>query len=262
MTLAEGLAQSINTIAVQVAERAGIPHVIAVANRLGITSELARDASIALGTNEVNLLELVSAYAPFANGGNGVLAYGITEIRDSAGKIIYRRTGSGPGQVVAARRGRADERDAGRGHRATAPARPPRCRAPPPARPARPRIIATPGSSATPPTSSPACGSATTTTRAMEQGDRRLAAGARMESIHAGRDAGHAGPAVARWRTADGNRSASGRCTNVSGQFLRVALAANHRRGDHDNDPAGARHRGAAAPAKLIISQYMQLLRF
>jgi penicillin-binding protein 1A len=101
MSLAEGLAQSVNTIAVQVAERAGIARVIAVANRLGITSELARDASIALGTGEVNLLELVSAYAPFANGGTGVLGYGISEIRDSDGKIVYRRTGSGPGPVVA-----------------------------------------------------------------------------------------------------------------------------------------------------------------
>ena len=101
MTLAEGLAQSINTIAVQVAERAGIARVIAVANRLGITSDLAKDASIALGTNEVNLLELVAAYAPFANGGIGVLAYGISEIRDSEGKTVYRRAGSGPGSVVA-----------------------------------------------------------------------------------------------------------------------------------------------------------------
>jgi penicillin-binding protein 1A len=101
MSLAEGLAQSINTIAVQVAERAGIPRVIAAANRLGISSDLARDASIALGTGEVNLLELVSAYAPFANGGMGVLAYGISEIQDSAGHILYRRSGSGPGPVVA-----------------------------------------------------------------------------------------------------------------------------------------------------------------
>jgi penicillin-binding protein 1A len=100
ISLAEGLAESINTIAVQVAQRAGIPQVIAVANRLGITSELARDASIALGTNEVNLLELVSAYAPFANGGNGVLAYGITEISDTGGRVLYRRSGSGPGQVI------------------------------------------------------------------------------------------------------------------------------------------------------------------
>src|SRR5205823_5158739 len=102
MSLAEGLAQSINTIAVQIAERAGIPRVIAAANRLGITSELARDASIALGTNEVNLLELVSAYAPFANGGNGVLPHGIAEIRDSDGKTLYRRSGSGPGVVITA----------------------------------------------------------------------------------------------------------------------------------------------------------------
>jgi penicillin-binding protein 1A len=101
MSLSEGMAQSVNTIAVQVAERAGIKNVIATASRLGITSNLARDASIALGTNEVNLLELVSAYAPFANGGTGVLGYGISEIRDSAGKIVYQRSGSGPGPVVA-----------------------------------------------------------------------------------------------------------------------------------------------------------------
>jgi penicillin-binding protein 1A len=100
ISVAEALAESINTVAVQVAQRAGIPRVIAVANRLGITSELTRDASIALGTNEVNLLELVSAYAPFANGGTGVLAYGITEIRDTSGKVVYRRSGSGPGPVV------------------------------------------------------------------------------------------------------------------------------------------------------------------
>src|SRR6185436_15085933 len=48
-------------------------------------------------TGEVNLLELVSAYAPFANGGTGVLAYGIGEIRDSDGRLVYRRSGSGPG---------------------------------------------------------------------------------------------------------------------------------------------------------------------
>ncbi|HZT86743.1 MAG TPA: PBP1A family penicillin-binding protein [Stellaceae bacterium] len=102
MTMAEGLAQSINTIAVQVAQRAGVANVVAVANRLGISSELSPDASIALGTNEVNLLELVSAYAPFANGGSGVLAYGIAEITDSGGRVIYRRSGSGPGQVIPA----------------------------------------------------------------------------------------------------------------------------------------------------------------
>ncbi len=56
--------------------------------------------SLALGTSEVNLLELVSAYAPFANGGNGAWPHGISEIRDGAGKIVFRRTGSGLGRVV------------------------------------------------------------------------------------------------------------------------------------------------------------------
>jgi penicillin-binding protein 1A len=101
MTLAHALADSINTVAVRVAERAGIGHVIAVASRLGITSTLPRDASIALGTADLNLLELTAAYAPFANGGGGVIPYGIREIRDRAGHVVYRRQGSGPGPVVA-----------------------------------------------------------------------------------------------------------------------------------------------------------------
>ena len=117
MTMAEALAQSINTIAVQVALRAGIDNIVAVAHRLGIASPLTRDASIALGTDEVNLLELVSAYAPFANGGAGVWPYGIAEIRDSDGNILYRRAGSGPGRVVSAECNRGNERDAERGHR-------------------------------------------------------------------------------------------------------------------------------------------------
>jgi penicillin-binding protein 1A len=56
--------------------------------------------SLALGTGEVNLVELVAAYAPFANGGAGVWPYGIAEIRDSDGKVVFRRTGSGAGRVM------------------------------------------------------------------------------------------------------------------------------------------------------------------
>ena len=48
------------------------------------------------------MLELVSAYAPFANGGAGVWPHGIAEIRDSDGNILYRPAGSGPGRVVSA----------------------------------------------------------------------------------------------------------------------------------------------------------------
>src|SRR4029077_235756 len=100
MTLAEGLAQAINTIGVEVAQRAGIRNVVKVAHRLGISSALAPEMSLALGTGEVNLVELVAAYAPFANGGAGVWPYGIAEIRDSDGKVVFRRTGSGAGRVM------------------------------------------------------------------------------------------------------------------------------------------------------------------
>ncbi len=100
MTLAEALAQSINTIAVQVALRAGVDNIVAVAHRLGISSPLTRDASLALGADDVNLMELTSAYAPFANGGTGVWAYGIAEVSDRGGHVLFRRNGSGAGRVV------------------------------------------------------------------------------------------------------------------------------------------------------------------
>ncbi len=47
---------------------------VRTAHRLGIASKLEPNASIALGTSEVSVLELVGAYAPFANGGMAVIA--------------------------------------------------------------------------------------------------------------------------------------------------------------------------------------------
>ena len=65
-----------------------------------VAGELRRDFSTALGASETSLIELTSAFAPFANGGNGVLPYAIVEIKDSNGRVLYRRAGTGPGQVV------------------------------------------------------------------------------------------------------------------------------------------------------------------
>ncbi len=100
ITAREALARSVNTATVRVAQRAGIDRVIAVAGRLGIGSPLRRDLTTALGASEVSLYELTAAFAPFANGGMGVLPYAITEIHDSAGNVLYRREGSGPGRVI------------------------------------------------------------------------------------------------------------------------------------------------------------------
>jgi penicillin-binding protein 1A len=100
MTMAEALAESINTIAVQIGQRAGMKNVVAVAHRLGISSDLNPDPSLALGTGEVTLLELTGAYCAFASGGNGAWPYGIAEIHDTSGKLLYRRQGGGPGRVI------------------------------------------------------------------------------------------------------------------------------------------------------------------
>ena len=70
------------------------------ARRLGIHSTLHARPSIALGTGEVTLLELTGAYAPFANGGQGVLPHLITRVRDGDGRVLYRRQRSTTGQVA------------------------------------------------------------------------------------------------------------------------------------------------------------------
>ncbi len=101
VTLRQALAKSINTVAVQLSEQVGRKRVIAVARRLGLSGKFNATPSLALGAGEVSLLELTAAYAPFANGGDGVLPYAIEEIRDHKGTVLYRRSGSGSGRVVA-----------------------------------------------------------------------------------------------------------------------------------------------------------------
>ncbi len=100
VTLSEAMADSLNTVAVRVAGKAGYARVVDTARRLGVTSELDATPSLALGAGEITLLELTGAYAVFANGGLGVWPYGISEIRDREGRVLYRRTGSGPGRVI------------------------------------------------------------------------------------------------------------------------------------------------------------------
>ena len=103
VTVLAALARSINTVAVKIAEKAGRVRVIETARRLGLSGKFKATPSLALGVGEVTLLGLTAAYGPFANGGAGVWAYGIKEIRDAAGTLLYQRGGSGPGRVVSAR---------------------------------------------------------------------------------------------------------------------------------------------------------------
>ena len=102
VTMAEAVAESINTVAAQVMQKVGVRNVIATAHRLGITSDLNEDASLALGTGEVSLMELTTAYSTFANGGYAVWPYGISSIRDGSGKVFYQRQPNTNGRIIQA----------------------------------------------------------------------------------------------------------------------------------------------------------------
>ncbi|HKY19105.1 MAG TPA: PBP1A family penicillin-binding protein [Rhizomicrobium sp.] len=99
LTLADALTHSVNTITVNLAQEVGVRNVVAVAKRVGITSPLEANASLALGTNEVTPLELTAAYAAFANGGFRVTPYLVTQV-DIGGKPIYLRQAPRPRRVI------------------------------------------------------------------------------------------------------------------------------------------------------------------
>jgi len=100
VTLTQALAMSLNTVAVRLGLEVGPKNVVRTAHRLGISSKLEVNASIALGTSEVSLTELVGAYAPFANGGLSVSPHVVTRIKTLDGKVIYFRQKDEPNQVI------------------------------------------------------------------------------------------------------------------------------------------------------------------
>lgn len=90
VTLKTALSKSLNTIAAQLTMEVGPRNVVRLAHRLGINSKLVANASIALGTSEVSLLELTSAYAPFSNGGYLARPYIIKRVKTKRGKVLFQ----------------------------------------------------------------------------------------------------------------------------------------------------------------------------
>lgn len=95
-------AKSLNSVAIQVSEYSGINNVAKLARKMGIKSKIDKDdPTIALGTTEVNLLELVSAYAVVINDGYAVIPYSITQIIDKdTNNIVYYRKSSGKSKIL------------------------------------------------------------------------------------------------------------------------------------------------------------------
>ncbi len=87
-SLMGGLANSVNTISVQVLFDAGIQNVIKMARKMGIKSDIPEVPSIALGTAALSLQEMVQSYACFANGGYQIDPKFLLRIEDGAGKVL------------------------------------------------------------------------------------------------------------------------------------------------------------------------------
>ena len=90
VSLYQAFLSSINTVALQTIIDVGGKPVVEVAQKMGIESELQPTYSLALGSWEVNLLELTNAYGTLANKGIYQQGHGITTVRDRQGKIIYQ----------------------------------------------------------------------------------------------------------------------------------------------------------------------------
>ncbi len=100
------LSRSLNTVPVYLLEQVGRKKVRRLVRRLGVVEEMSTHPSFALGVNEVRLLDLTAAFAPFATGGKGIWPFGIREIQSKSGARLYRRQGGGPGEVISPRHAR------------------------------------------------------------------------------------------------------------------------------------------------------------
>ena len=100
VSVRDAFALSINTVAVKLAERAGFDTVAAVARRMGIAETLDTRPAMALGSNDVTLIEMVSAYAAVANQGNEAKPYAILKVATSGGEVLWTREPPEPRQLV------------------------------------------------------------------------------------------------------------------------------------------------------------------
>ena len=100
ITLATGLAKSVNTVAARLADELGRPNVAQTAHRLGIVSPVNTDPAMALGTTLVTPLEMAQAYDAFANGGDRIQTYGVERIRSASGAVVYQHRAVPPAPAI------------------------------------------------------------------------------------------------------------------------------------------------------------------
>ncbi len=101
VTVKQAFAQSINTVAVEIAQQVGFDVVAEMARRFGITTAVDRQPAMALGSSVVTLFEMTNAYATVAGGGMENAPYAITRITTGSGRVLYNRAAGETRQVVA-----------------------------------------------------------------------------------------------------------------------------------------------------------------
>tara|TARA_R110002051_G_scaffold101478_1_gene172294 strand:- start:13024 stop:15303 length:2280 start_codon:yes stop_codon:yes gene_type:complete len=89
-SMEEGLSNSVNTIAVKVLEKAGIDNVLSLAKDMGISIKLPNEASIALGTGEIKILEMAEAYSSFSNNGKHIKPILIKSISNKKDSVLAK----------------------------------------------------------------------------------------------------------------------------------------------------------------------------
>ena len=89
LPLRSAFSQSVNTIAVALGQECGIDNVVETARDMGIRSPLEATPSLPLGSSDVNLLELVNAYATVAADGEHTEPVLVTRIEDARGRTVY-----------------------------------------------------------------------------------------------------------------------------------------------------------------------------
>ncbi len=94
-TLQQAVEESVNVVTVKLQERIGIQRTVQVARRLGISSPLNTDLTLALGSSDLTLLELTSAYSTLANQGVWMEPTAIRYVTDAQGKLLHEQAPQG-----------------------------------------------------------------------------------------------------------------------------------------------------------------------
>lgn len=92
ITMGAAISYSDNIFAVKTHLFLGESNLVNTARRLGITSDIRANPSLALGTGEISMIEMVEAYGTFANMGNKVESHFIDRVEDGSGNVIYQYT--------------------------------------------------------------------------------------------------------------------------------------------------------------------------